>query len=132
MHVGTTVLTRILYGPSSRERWETAPMMADFDAAYAAWGIWDQYIAWLPMNTTDPPRSFRWGIAAPVICIVPKRLTSSACRQVSQSAFSRPPNTASRAAQLTSASTRPKRSNAVAASRSHWAASVMSVTDHAT
>ncbi len=89
-------------------------------------------MAWLPMNTTEPPCSFIDGITACVICIVPKRLISRACRQLSQSASSSPPNTASSAAQFTSASIVPKRSMAVAASRAHCSGSVMSVTSHAT
>src|SRR5437660_64264 len=85
-----------------------------------------------PMKTIDPPRSLRWGTAALVACMVPTRLISKARRHSSKSAPSIPPKMVSRAATLTRASRRPKRSMANPIKPWHWLGSVTSVTCHAT
>ena len=64
------------------------------------------------MNTMEPPRALSGPMAALHTCRLPYTLVSKVLRQSSNTASSRPPNTESRAAMLTTASNCPKRSTA--------------------
>ena len=84
------------------------------------------------MNTTaPPPDSFKDGRHARVIRSEPSRFISMTDCQVVKSASSRPPKYESHAATCTTASIRPNRSRASAASASQRASSVMSVARYA-